>query len=72
MPGYNERYEQVTRGELNWYRVVPSNRLQSTDFIAASNWCEAHCGRSKYVNHYQKGFFFEDQQHAFEFTLRWG
>jgi hypothetical protein len=72
MPGYSERYQMASNGELKWYRVVPSRSLRGTELIAALNWCESHCGRSRYVHNYSTGFFFEDQQHAFEFSLRWG
>lgn len=72
MSGYNDRYQQATNGELHWYNVVPTRRLVYTETIAAVNWCEAHCGRSRYVYHYTHGYFFENQQHAFEFMLKWG
>ncbi len=72
MTGYNERYQLATDGKLDWHNVVPSRRLSSTETIAAVNWCESHCGRQRYVHHYTYGYFFEDQQHAFEFMLRWG
>ncbi len=71
MSKYNQLYSAISRGESDWYKVVPTQQLYGTESIVVSNWCEVYCGRSNYIRHHT-GYYFKNQQHAFEFLLRWG